>query len=500
MLRQGPASEPRHRPTRSRRSSERGVGGPEMQTRPYLLEWSAQTCRQRNIRDVEDMREEMGVPDRAGWARLVIMRGSEIDMDLVSGGASELAEGRGKRRVGSWAWEYPELEMVANLFDGPAKDGTKKRNGEETEKRVPQKGIRLCRAALATTTRIPILLLDGLAPPPPPPPPPPPSRPAHRRRRSSSSRYPPSDPPSTSRYPPERSPLEVALWEALGDSRPLEDVLSEVAYDAWLDTLDALPREGDSVDVLWALAHALENNADTAKRMERRNRAFAIGGIASEDWTALADRLHRRMQLSVALSVRRQQRHPDASRDSNSRSLNRIAYLGGLLLPLTVVSGILSIEGTYGPEGKAFWVFWLASGLCSVLAILVIYADHLRTLDVWMEVAAGEVLEGLDPSDGFHALRHHRHAARPRRDEAGFQAMGDAERGEATAVTTAADGGVYVVQRRGDGTRGRAWRRKELGWMGAMKKMSGYYMWRGSPGIEFRMPASSWGERLTDLW
>ncbi|KAH6897442.1 hypothetical protein B0T10DRAFT_476850 [Thelonectria olida] len=430
MLRQGPASEPRHRPTRSRRSSERGVGGPEMQTRPYLLEWSAQTCRQRNIRDVEDMREEMGVPDRAGWARLVIMRGSEIDMDLVSGGASELAEGRGKRRVGSWAWEYPELEMVANLFDGPAKD----------------------------------------------------------------------DPPSTSRYPPERSPLEVALWEALGDSRPLEDVLSEVAYDAWLDTLDALPREGDSVDVLWALAHALENNADTAKRMERRNRAFAIGGIASEDWTALADRLHRRMQLSVALSVRRQQRHPDASRDSNSRSLNRIAYLGGLLLPLTVVSGILSIEGTYGPEGKAFWVFWLASGLCSVLAILVIYADHLRTLDVWMEVAAGEVLEGLDPSDGFHALRHHRHAARPRRDEAGFQAMGDAERGEATAVTTAADGGVYVVQRRGDGTRGRAWRRKELGWMGAMKKMSGYYMWRGSPGIEFRMPASSWGERLTDLW
>lgn len=425
----------------------------------------------------------MGAPERPGWRRLVIMRGSESEMDLAVG--LELAEGRGRRRASGWAWEYPEIETKAgtesssNARKGIEEDGP--------ERRTKEKGIRLCRAALSTNTRIPILLLDGL-PPQTPHRPPRLSRHSHQRRQSSANRPPRPENTPGGAYPPERSGLEDALWDVLGDGRPLESVLAGLAYDAWLFALDALPpREGDSVEILWALAQALESNADTAKSMERRGLGVGPDGVTAADWTALAERLHRRMNLSVALSLQVTKQPQDPSQKANSRSLDRIAYLGGLLFPATVVSGVLSIEGTYGPEGSAFWVFWLAAGLSSIAALLIIYADTLRTLDVWMEVAGG--FDAAD--DGIQALRHHRHRQRT------FQTAGDEERGEAR-VTTAADGGVYVVQRRGDGTSGRAWRRRELGWLGAVKKMSGWYMMRGSPGMEFKMPG--WEERVVDLW
>ncbi|KAH8706405.1 hypothetical protein BGZ61DRAFT_531598 [Ilyonectria robusta] len=491
MSRHQPTPEPRRRSSR-RRSSERGGNGPDtMQPRPYLVEWSAQTCRQRGVLDVDELREEMGAPERPGWRRLVIMRGSESEMDLAVG--LELAEGRGRRRASGWAWEYPEIETKADTE--PSSNGRKGIEEDGPERRIKEKGIRLCRAALSTNTRIPILLLDGL-PPQTPHRPPRLSRHSHQRRQSSANRPPRPENTPGGAYPPERSGLEDALWDVLGDGRPLESVLAELAYDAWLFALDSLPpHEGDSVEILWALAQALESNADTAKSMERRGLGVGPDGVTAADWTALAERLHRRMHLSVALSLQVTKQPQEPSQKANSRSLDRIAYLGGLLFPATVVSGVLSIEGTYGPEGSAFWVFWLAAGLSSIAALLIIYADTLRTLDVWMEVAAGEFAEGLDAADdGIQALRHHR---RRRGQQQNFQTAGDEERGEAR-VTTAADGGVYVVQRRGDGTSGRAWRRRELGWLGAVKKMSGWYMMRGSPGMAFKMPG--WEERVVDLW
>ncbi|KAI5457350.1 hypothetical protein BGZ63DRAFT_494478 [Mariannaea sp. PMI_226] len=415
------------------------------------------------------------------------MRGTEIDTDLLGG--ADPTEGRGIAGRGStttsWVWEYPELEVKVKPFD-------ERKGGGRASKRL-QRGIRLCRAALYTHTNVPILLLDGLEPANLPPHV---ARSSDGYRSSSINRSPVSE-------PPERSALEVALWETLGDSQPLEGTISEIAYDLWLNTLGALPREGDSVEVLWALVRAIENNADVAKRVERRSQAFANAGVnASGDWIALTERLHRRMQLSAALSVRSwQKQQSEESHSNSSRILDRIAYLGGLLLPLTVVSGVLSIEGEYGPGGSAFWVFWLASALCSVFTILIIYADHLRTLDVWIEIAASEVLDGLEPSGGCHTLHHHNkhahHSSGSGRSNAGFQGIGDPERGEAammmaTTTTAAPDGSVYVVQRRTDGTGGRAWRKGELGWMGAMKKMSGWYRWRGSTGMEFQMPASFW--------
>ncbi|EXM25093.1 hypothetical protein V3481_014566 [Fusarium oxysporum f. sp. vasinfectum] len=464
MSRLRPASEPRHR---TRRSSDRVIPVariPQL-SRPYLLEWSTQNCWQKELLNVEEFQEEMLAVERPGWRKLAIVRG-ECDMGVLIG--MELD----KKRVG-WVWEFPETEIRRRKpeeEDGETKEKDDDDGSDEDE------GIRICRASLMVKEQLPILLLDGL-----------PfrisSRPYRPSRVPSNTR---PDGKASSKRPPKRSGLEDSLWQALVDIRPTEDLVAELIYDMWLQKLDSLPPLGsDSVDVQWTIARVLETNADITRSMERRGE---FSTITSADWSNLAERLQRRIQLSVTVALQAHaQQAQDDPKDSNSRSLDRIAYLGGLLLPLTVVSGILSIQSSYGPEGKSFWVFWLASGLSSLLAILIIYADHLRTLDVWMEVAASEILD-LDHNKRFQANRT------PRRRE--YYSSGDPERGEAK-LTTASDGGVYVVQHRGDGTRGKAWRRGELGWLGAMKKMSGWYRWRGSPGMEFRMPG--WERKVKNL-
>ncbi|KAF5647490.1 hypothetical protein F25303_5163 [Fusarium sp. NRRL 25303] len=463
MSRPRPAPEARHR---TRRSSDRAIpvaGRPQL-SRPYLLEWSTQNCRQKELLSVEEFQEEMVAVERPGWRKLAIVRG-ECDMGVLLG--IELDKKRG-----GWVWEFPETEIRKRKPE----EGDGETNDKDDDESDEDEGIRICRASLMVKEQLPVLLLDGLP------------------FRVSSRPYRPSRIPSNARpdsktsgkRPPKRSGLEDSLWQALVDIRPIEDLVAELIYDMWLQKLDSLPPLGsDSVDVQWTIARALETNADITKSMERRG---DFSTITSADWSNLAERLHRRIQLSVtvALQAHAQEAQNDP-KNSNSRSLDRIAYLGGLLLPLTVVSGILSIESSYGPQGNSFWVFWLASGLSSLLAILIIYADHLRTLDVWMEVAATEILD-LDHNKRFQANRT------PRRRE--YYSSGDPERGEAK-ITTASDGGVYVVQHRGDGTRGKAWRRGELGWVGAMKKMSGWYRWRGSPGMEFRMPG--WERKVKNL-
>ncbi|KAF4451376.1 hypothetical protein F53441_5642 [Fusarium austroafricanum] len=459
MSRLRPVSEPRHRTTR-RRSSERGIpgAGRPPYSRPYLLEWSTENCRQKEILNADEFQEEMVAVERPGWRRMALVRG-ECDIGVLLG--MEL-----DKKKGGWAWEFPETEIRKRRSEEEDSEG----EFEEAE------GIRICRASLLVKERLPILLLDGLPirilPRP------------HRPSRIPSNTRPDSN--KQGKRPPKRSGLEDSLWQALIDIRPVEDLVAEIIYDTWIQKLDSLPPLGpDSLDVQWTIARALETNADTTRSMERRGE---FSTITSADWTNLSERLQRRIQLSMTVALQAYaQQSQDEPKNSNSRSLDRIAYLGGLLLPLTVVSGILSIEGSYGPEGSSFWVFWLASGLSSILAILVIYADHLRTLDVWMEVAAHEILD-LDHDKRFQANRT------PRRRE--YYSSGDPENGEAKLMT-ASYGGVYVVQHRGDGTRGKAWKRGELGWVGAMKKMSGYYRWRGSPGMEFRMPG--WEKKPKNL-
>ncbi|KAK5632533.1 hypothetical protein RRF57_008247 [Xylaria bambusicola] len=72
----------------------------------------------------------------------------------------------------------------------------------------------------------------------------------------------------------------------------------------------------------------------------------------------------------------------------NQRALNRVAYLGGVLLPFSVVSGILAIEEPFGPGDAQFWIFWAVTLPLTLLTLGVIYADSIRKVQVWVEVAA----------------------------------------------------------------------------------------------------------------
>ncbi|KID90618.1 hypothetical protein MGU_02495 [Metarhizium guizhouense ARSEF 977] len=270
-------------------------------------------------------------------------------------------------------------------------------------------------------------------------------------------------PGSTGRV--EISSFEKDLWEALAppDEVAIEEVLGELMLDRWTGCLAAMrPGTGgggggggaghmQEQESLWAAMAALESNLDEARRLSGRGRQ--LGAARASAWADLMRRLEMRVrlgQLGIGGEACRRQASPArGGKTDNDRSLDRIAYLGGLMLPVSAVASILAIGGDYGPGGESFWVFWLSSFLASVLAVLVIYADQLRTVEVWLET--GELDDELLPWEGEDSEEH-------------------------------------LVQRWADGSRRAAWERRELGWGGAVKKMSGYYWWRGDPRLAFRRP------------
>ncbi|TQV99461.1 hypothetical protein IF1G_01676 [Cordyceps javanica] len=283
----------------------------------------------------------------------------------------------------------------------------------------------------------------------------------------------------------------------------LDEMLAEIVYERWAAYLGALRLDGDGagdVDVdggraarrlLWSYMVALERNLDDARCCARQGRFVEHASPAA--WTDLSQRAQLRIQLASAASAtssitnRRRHHHHRRRRDeeeeegeekdgaaprrggggdegdaANERSLDRIAYLGGVLLPVTVVAGVLAIEGRYGPEGPQFWVFWAASAAASVAALLVIYLDQLRLADVWVEMPSMvEAGGGGGDGGGF-----------------GLGGVVDDGGGKLVAAATA---------------RRRAWHRERMGWARAMKRATGYYRLRGARWIRFQSPANEEG-------
>ncbi|KAI0799895.1 hypothetical protein GGR55DRAFT_471525 [Xylaria sp. FL0064] len=98
--------------------------------------------------------------------------------------------------------------------------------------------------------------------------------------------------------------------------------------------------------------------------------------------------------------------------DENQRALNRVAYLGGVLLPFSVVSGILAIEEPYGPGGPQFWIFWAVTVPLTLVTLGVIYADSIRKVQVWVEVtasASGKSSSGGSDTDSVRVVPQRLH-------------------------------------------------------------------------------------------
>lgn len=315
----------------------------------------------------------------------------------------------------------------------------------------------------------------------------------------------------------------------------IESTLLKTVYDHWLEVFEALPEPGSgsyntgSERLLWHMLQALEQNVQMG----------LCSGIKDTRWESLLRRLERTAHCMVrGIQTNREaqkQEDPVSQRDVgagrakamaetetvtgassnqgdlpdweqiNKRSIDRIAYLGGIMLPLTVVSGILGIEGRYGPEGTQFWVFWVSAFVSSGICLFIIYLDQLRSLDIWFEVTANDAVEALFqqyPS----GLLHPRESGAESGQAAGNQGgptnpprrvysnrNGDIaveEGGKLHHLTSSSSSGrgrrtIWFEGQRGAGDK--AWKRESLGWGGAVKKTVGYYRFKGG-NVRFNRP------------
>ncbi|KAL6852917.1 hypothetical protein ACO1O0_007465 [Amphichorda felina] len=479
-------------------SSSRDAGRPPRQREAappgYCVEWNAQTRRRRVLVDGRDLRAEVVLADGQqqqqqhrrpeGMRRLLVVHGLDGHVAEILGGAggvdAAFLEAHARRRgyrpretataAGDdarwWSWEYPE---------------TGGGGGDD---------VSLRRVSLWSSSRLTLLLVNRPEAPPPllgggaararrgtPP------RLRHQDAATRASRLKTASHYVAADEQPEPPPsMDSDMYSSLGGPHPLEQVLGELVYHRWLDLFDTLGcggscrrgrsgRQGVS-SILWAALASLEQNQDSSRYLDKRGRP--LGTPSHADWTDLIARVHWRLSSRTmsqyfltppSSSSSSSSSGADGRADADQRSLDRISYLGGLLLPVTVVSGILAIEGDYGPEGGNFWVFWVASVGVSAVTVMFIYLDQMRSLHVWVEVAADALAEE-EKADG------------------GEQEMDDGGAGQGGRRV-----GGLVVQRMTDGELVRAWRRTELGWRGAAKKASGYYRWRGGPrGMQFEAP------------
>lgn len=193
--------------------------------------------------------------------------------------------------------------------------------------------------------------------------------------------------------------------------------LEETAYEQWLELFEVLTpgetvaRSGE-VPLGWRVLQCLERNIDMAKGLARhRNGSRNTDSlfVSPDDWGGLMQRLRARVEILAAFPPRAthkkpgkslqeqmayipRRRRPEADTpssqgsDANQRSLDRVTYLGGILLPFSIVSGVLSMNESFEPGQPLFWVFWVATIPLTLFTVLVIYADKLRQVEVWSEV------------------------------------------------------------------------------------------------------------------
>lgn len=327
--------------------------------------------------------------------------------------------------------------------------------------------------------------------------------------------------------------LEDSLLRAFRQSsvtrQSLPDILCEAVYDKWLDLFETLPPYSQSeslhnATMYWQATESLEQNMDLAHDSERHP---LIGDMKHPDWRDLLERIQRRVTIShltmaspqepgwprtqpttAALQTRDMDLPDQSSRpnpensgnwpddkEANQRALDRVTYLGGILLPFTVVSAILSMNDEYAPNAPRFWIFWAASIGAAAICLLIIYLDQLRCLHVYFEVAAADTVESIFPSSKHHEYESNGRIAlmsmpgsRLRRpSQLKTEMFVDMPEPGAVDMEVTADSAVnptMIVQKCKDGSKPKAWQRRKLGWGGAVKKVVGYYRWRGGMPVQ----------------
>ncbi|KAF9877699.1 hypothetical protein CkaCkLH20_04834 [Colletotrichum karsti] len=549
-----------------RRSS---MGGklPETVSSAYVLDWEDETCRQRLLSRAEDL-----LGEAVGRRRLTVIQGLPLDLVQilrdslgVDPGFLEAHAGRRRHRPLKQdhgdcfvSFEYPELVKVDRTAIGPDlgyKPSARQSDLVDVMDEAPfhsmsrdGQAVIFCHASLWMSSKADILFLDR----------PIWNDPSSQLRKA---RRPLSVARSWQTKIDESQLDGTSVWNVLiaeGDEFPgledsllrnfrhtnvvrqgLPDVLADAVYGKWLDLFETLPQSLDDASLFWQATESLEQNLDEARNQERRTTA---SDMQHPDWRHLLDRLQRRVTLSQMATTAPQtswlpstrglttaqprtrdagylgntrppagvEGHSKDDKEANQRALDRVTYLGGILLPFTVVSAILSMNEQYSPNGSRFWVFWVASVAAVVFSLLIIYLDQLRGLEVYFDVTAASAVESAFSSGGVTAQVYssggvtaaaaasmpQSRLRRPSRLNAEILVdMPQPGVGDVEVMADSAVNPTMLVQACSDGRKPKAWQRGRLGWGGAIKKVVGYYRWRGrtpmqlsSNGLErFRM-------------
>ncbi|KAI1093400.1 hypothetical protein F5B19DRAFT_133580 [Rostrohypoxylon terebratum] len=327
--------------------------------------------------------------------------------------------------------------------------------------------------------------------------------------------------------------FETLLYQSLVDQISIEQIpssndkatlIEDIAIHQWTEFFEALstdltPGSVGTTVLYKQIQRSLERNLSQSK-------IYNEPPSATPTWESLLSRLNRHITFLTSLSPhqtpfqppaplspsssasnRRAQLTPTAlppptshrapptsptSSDQNQQSLDRVSYMGGVLLPLSIVSSILSMSDPFNPGGSQFFVFWAVSVPLVFLTILIIYADSIRKAEVWIEVAstAGAGAEEDEEEEKKEEERKEG-VARPE-----FVDEGALRRRRKVASTSLSlpvnemaeyesdDGYGYgewdeppgmMVERMFKNSGKKRWRKEQLGWVGACKAVFRIY-------------------------
>ncbi|KAF6833139.1 cysteine protease domain-containing protein [Colletotrichum musicola] len=533
------------------RRSSMGSKSPETISSAYVLDWEGGTCSQRLLNRAEDLLGESVGRRRLTIIQGLPLDLVQILRDSlgVNAGFLEAHAGRRQHRPtrrdnsdSFVSFEYPELVKIHHNALGPDlgyKPSARQSDLVDVMDEAPfhtlsgdGQSVIFCHASLWTSGKADILFLDR-----------PiwhdPSSQLRKARRALSVAR-------SWQTKIDESQLDgTSVWNVLiaeGDELPgledsllrtfrhadvtrqaLPDLLRDVVYSKWLDFFDTLPPSFGSTSMhdaslYWQAMESLEQNMEAAQDTGRHP---TTGDMHHYDWHHLLSRLQRRVDISrLATSTASShllpstrglttaqprtrgtgmhdamtRAQPDASTswpdesEANQRALDRVTYLGGILLPFTVVSAILSMNDEYSPNAPRFWVFWVASIGAAILCLFIIYLDQLRCLEVYFEVAATDTVQAIFSPGKAQDYGSNRIALmstpasmrRPaRRKTELFVDMPRLAAGDMEVMADSAVNPTMIVEQCSDGSEPKAWQRGKLGWGGAMKKIVGYYWWRG---------------------
>ena len=182
-----------------------------------------------------------------------------------------------------------------------------------------------------------------------------------------------------------------------GAASSVYEVATEVALQQWhllLATVQVDRGPNQANYLLEIMAQRVENNALDCRRYTRG------AGEAAGAWGDLGRLLPQRRDSAFLQMVtgfhdkfqrlERKLPPPSASRmdalarevREDRRALDRLSYMGGVLLPFSIVAGMFSMAGQFAAGGGLFFVYWVLVVTGVLVATVLVYADSLRTKKV----------------------------------------------------------------------------------------------------------------------